>query len=146
MTELFVALIILSFGMVGFIHLIRRSAVVVQLIAPLITGLAQGRYRPDQKIRSVSIFSSPVSKTAQWIKLGLSPAVYFGLVLLAIVLAILFSLLPAPTVVQAGTPAGYSEYYISGAAQQLWDIFEDIDIKRRSIRLHLPKRPGHLRC
>ncbi|GIK42091.1 MAG: hypothetical protein BroJett011_59240 [Chloroflexota bacterium] len=58
--------------------------------------------------------------------LRFSPALY--LIASGIVLAALFFLLPSPALVQAGSSyTGYSEYYIPGPAQQLWDIFQDID-------------------
>jgi len=59
--------------------------------------------------------------------LGLSPSLRLGLVSLVTILAWPFSLLPSPQVVQAAVPAGYSEYYIPGESDQLWDIFEDLD-------------------
>lgn len=43
------------------------------------------------------------------------------------VLTLLLSMALAPMTVQGGLSAGFSEYYIPGATQQLWDIFEDLD-------------------
>ena len=45
-----------------------------------------------------------------------------------ILLITITTLLVVPlNTVEAQTPAGYSEYYIPGGTQQLWDIYVDLD-------------------
>ncbi|KPK95110.1 MAG: hypothetical protein AMJ88_02085 [Anaerolineae bacterium SM23_ 63] len=71
--------------------------------------------------------SSHWKHAGRWFFTASSSHLSFPILLLITITTLLVALILPLSTVEAQTPAGYSEYYIPGGTEQLWNIYVDLD-------------------